>query len=52
MVNAEWIAIIAEGAAEHAVMTLLIDHHLLKFEREDLLEQDIISRLSKARFKN
>ncbi|KLI75606.1 MULTISPECIES: hypothetical protein [Lacticaseibacillus] len=50
MVNAEWIAIIAEGAAEHAVMTLLIDHHLLKFEREDLLEQDIIRTRSATQF--
>ncbi|NVO88370.1 hypothetical protein HWN39_07610 [Lactobacillus rhamnosus] len=50
MDNIEWIAIIAEGGAEYALMTLLLDHHCLKFERQDLLEQDIIRTRSALQF--
>lgn len=38
----KYIACICEGAAENAIIDLLLDNHLLIFEREDLLEEAVI----------
>lgn len=37
-----YVACICEGGAESAIINILLDNHKLKFEREDLLEEDII----------
>jgi len=39
---AKYKACICEGAAEHAIMDILLDHGLLIFTREELLEETII----------
>ncbi len=36
------IACIVEGTAERVIMNILLDHHRLIFEREDLLEQELL----------
>ncbi|WPH54706.1 N-6 DNA methylase [Lacticaseibacillus paracasei] len=46
----EWIALIVEGSAELALLTLLLDNHLLKFERTDLLEHDLLRTRSASQF--
>ena len=35
-------ACICEGAAEQAIMDILLDHHLLIFEREEMLDEQVI----------
>ena len=42
MTLSKYIACICEGAAENAIMDLLLDHNLLVFERQDLLEESVI----------
>lgn len=39
---AKYKACICEGASEHAVMDILLDHDLLIFSREEILEEEII----------
>lgn len=36
------VACICEGSAEEAIMTILLDNHLLCFSKEQLLEEQII----------
>lgn len=36
------IALIAEVAAEQAILTVLLDHHALKFDYEDLIEEKVL----------
>lgn len=38
----KYIACICEGAAENAIIDLLLDNHLLIFERENLLDEAVI----------
>ena len=38
---AKYIACICEGSAEEAIMDILLDHDLLIFSREDLLEERV-----------
>ncbi|MCM1308566.1 MAG: hypothetical protein NC223_08210 [Butyrivibrio sp.] len=38
----KYIACICEGAAECAILDLLLDNHMLIFEREDLLEETLL----------
>lgn len=37
-----YIAVIVEGRAEKAIINVLLDHDLLKFNRSDMLEEDVI----------
>ena len=37
-----YIACICEGSAENAVMDILLDHDLLIFNREEMLEEEVI----------
>lgn len=39
---AKYKACICEGAAEHAIMDILLDNNLLTFARKDLLDESII----------
>lgn len=39
---AKYKACICEGSAEEAIMDVLIDNHLLIFEREEMLEEQVI----------
>lgn len=39
---AKYKACICEGAAESAIMDILLDNHLLIFEREEMLDEQII----------
>ncbi|MFC6315933.1 hypothetical protein ACFQHW_10205 [Lapidilactobacillus achengensis] len=48
----EWIALLAEGAAEHAILDVLIDQHCCFFEREQLLEHAVIRTRSAKQFQN
>lgn len=45
---AKYKAVICEGAAEEAIIDILLDEHLLIFEREDLLEEKVL-RCRKAK---
>lgn len=38
----KYIACICEGGAERAIMDLLLDNHLLIFEREDLIDEEVL----------
>lgn len=43
MINlSKYVACICEGAAEHAIIDILLDHHLLIFERENLINNDVL----------
>lgn len=37
-----YIACICEGGAERAILDLLLDNHKLIFEREDLIEEEVL----------
>lgn len=37
-----YIACICEGNAEAAILDLLLDHHQLIFEREQMLEEEVL----------
>ncbi len=39
---AKYKACICEGAAEEAIIDILIENHLLIFEREEMLEEKVI----------
>lgn len=39
---ANYKACICEGSAEEAIMDILLDHHLLIFERDEMLEGKVI----------
>lgn len=39
---AKYIACICEGGAERAILDLLMDNHKLIFEREDLIEEEVL----------
>lgn len=39
---AKYVACICEGGAERAIVDLLLDHHRLIFEREELLEEEVL----------
>ena len=38
-----YVACIAEGAAETVIMDILLDHHLLVFERDRLIDEQVLS---------
>lgn len=38
----KYIACICEGGAERAILDLLLDNHKLIFEREDLIEEEVL----------
>lgn len=38
----KYIACICEGGAERAIIDLLLDNHRLIFEREELLEEEVL----------
>lgn len=44
------IACLCEGAFEHAIMEILLDHQCLIFSREDLLEEEILRCRSAKNF--
>lgn len=39
---AKYKACICEGAAEEAIIDILLDNHLLIFERSELIEEEVI----------
>ena len=39
---AKYKACICEGTAENAIMDILLDHNLLIFNREDMIEEEVI----------
>lgn len=39
---AKYVACICEGGAERAILDLLMDNHKLIFEREDLIEEEVL----------
>ena len=43
-------ACICEGAAEHAIIDILLDHNLLIFSREEMLEEEVIRCREGKRF--
>lgn len=44
------IACICEGGAEIAIMDILLDNDLLKFTREQLIEEQVLPRMKVAEF--
>ncbi len=48
----KYIACICEGGAERAILDLLLDNHKLQFEREDLIEEEILRCRSAKEFEN
>ncbi len=38
----KYIACICEGGAERAILDLLLDNHMLIFEREDLIDEEVL----------
>lgn len=46
----KYIACICEGNAERAILDLLLDNHKLIFEREDLIEEEILKCRSGKEF--
>lgn len=47
-----YVACIAEGGAETAILDLLLDHHLLIFERNLLIDEKILSCRSATAFES
>lgn len=47
---AKYIACICEGNAERAIMDLLLDNHLLIFERGDLIDEEVLKCRKAAEF--
>ncbi|MBQ9251076.1 MAG: hypothetical protein IJ188_00380 [Clostridia bacterium] len=41
----KYVACIAEGSAETAIIDILVDHHLLIFEREEMLDEKVFWRV-------
>ena len=48
----KYIACIGEGGAERAILDLLLDNHKLKFEHEDLIEEEVLRCRSAREFEN
>ena len=48
----KYIACICEGGAERAILDLLLDNHKLKFEHEDLIEEEVLRCRSAREFEN
>lgn len=46
----KYIACICEGGAERAILDLLLDNHKLIFEREDLIEEEVLKCRSGREF--
>ena len=47
-----YIACIAEGSAEAEIINILMDHHLLIFERENLLDETVLRSRSASSFES
>ena len=47
-----YVACIAEGGAESAILDLLLDHHLLIFERDALIDEKILNCRSASAFES
>ena len=47
---AKYTACICEGGAERAVLDLLLDNHMLIFEREQLIEEEVLRCRSAKEF--
>ena len=47
---AKYKACICEGSAENAIMDILLDHDLLIFTREEMLEEEVIRCRDGKRF--
>lgn len=48
--NSDKIACICEGGAETAIMNILLDHNLLVFTRDQLIEESVLPRTSVKEF--
>ena len=48
----DYTACIAEGAAEEAIIDILLDHHLLKFGRETMLDEKVLRCRSASAFES
>ena len=46
----KYIAIIVEGGSERKIIDILLDKHLLKFNREDLLNEEVINERNAKKF--
>lgn len=44
------VALIAEGAAEQAILEVLLDHNLMKFKRSQLLDEEVLRTRSGKQF--
>ena len=47
-----YVACIAEGAAETAIIDILLDHHLLIFDREEMLDEQVLRCRSASMFES
>ena len=47
-----YVACIAEGAAETAIIDILVDHHLLIFDREEMLDEQVLRCRSASAFES
>ena len=47
-----YVACIAEGAAETAIIDILLDHHLLIFDREEMLDEQVLRYRSASVFES
>ena len=47
-----YVACIAEGAAETAIIDILLDHHLLTFDREEMLDEQVLRCRSASVFES
>ncbi len=47
-----YVACIAEGASETAIIDILLDHHLLIFERKEMLEERVLRCRSASTFES
>jgi hypothetical protein len=48
----DYVACIAEGAAETAIIDILTDHHLLIFDREEMLDEQVLRCRSASAFES
>lgn len=49
---ARYVACICEGGAERAILDLLLDNHMLVFDREQLLEEEVLRCRSAKEFED
>lgn len=47
-----YVACIAEGGAETAIIDILLDHHLLIFDREEMLDEQVLRCRSASMFES